>query len=248
MGYDEFIHSVIAKHQWRQFCSHPTIAVVTIDKDTINRFCGLKEADDLHTEFAINANETWLESILENIYVEGTTRNNSTQGALTIPRNNLTPQCKVWYHFLKTRLMPSTHIQTVSKDRVLLLDSIISGRPIDVAITTIAIAQITQIKMTRENQKQFPIDEEEQGPAPQATSSRNAAASSNRGPLHTELTQSLKMLEQHMSLTEDFALRKSLQKNFTKPVFSFPEFPDSVTEPIFAEENSENAEEDNEDD
>ncbi|GMN62436.1 hypothetical protein TIFTF001_031515 [Ficus carica] len=244
MGYDEFIHSVIAKHQWRQFCSHPITAVVPIvrefyayftwegektvyvrgvqvpiDKDTINRFYGLEEAYDLHTEFAANANETWLESILENVYVEGTRWNISAQGALAIQQNNLTPQCKVRYHFLKTRLMPSTDVQMVSKDRVLLLDSIISkaglcfssGEPVfdteerlssKGAITTIAIAQIMQIKMIRENQEQSPIDEKEQGPAPQATYSRNAAASSSRGPLPAELIQSLKMLEQRMSLTE----------------------------------------------
>ena len=67
MGYDEFVHSVITNHKWRQFCSHPTAAVVSIvqefytyfieeeqktvyvrgvkvpiDKDTINRFYDLK--------------------------------------------------------------------------------------------------------------------------------------------------------------------------------------------------------------
>lgn len=63
MGYDEFIHSVITNHKWRQFCSHPTATVVpiirefyahlteewqktvyvrgvkvSIDKDTINKY------------------------------------------------------------------------------------------------------------------------------------------------------------------------------------------------------------------
>ncbi|GMN64845.1 hypothetical protein TIFTF001_033912 [Ficus carica] len=131
MGYEDFVHSVIIKHKWRQFCAHPAevvVPVVSIDEDTINQFYGLDDVEDLHTEYAANASAEWL----ENVCVADTTWTVSTQGKLTIPRANLTPQCKVWYHFLKTRLMPSTHIQTVSKDRVLLLDSIISGWPIDV--------------------------------------------------------------------------------------------------------------------
>ena len=30
----------------------------------------------------------------------------------------------------------------------------------------------------------------------------------------------------------DLALKKSLQKNFTKPIFPFPEFPEGVLEPV----------------
>ncbi|GMN54708.1 hypothetical protein TIFTF001_023831 [Ficus carica] len=105
---------------------------VSIDEDTINQFYVLDDVEDLHTEYVVNSSAKWLDCALENVCVTDTTWTVSTQGKLTVPRANLTPQCKVWYHFLKTRLMPSTHIQTVSKDRVLLLDSIISGRPIDV--------------------------------------------------------------------------------------------------------------------
>lgn len=271
MGYEEFIHSVIAKHQWRQFCSHPTEAVVPIvrefyahfagdgqrtvyvrgvqvpiHKNVINQFYGLNEAEDLHTEYAANATDEWLACALQNVCVEGTAWSVSTQGALTIPRTSLTPQCKVWYHFLKTLLRPSTHVQTVSKDRVLLRDSIISGRPIDVgriiyqelgvcaskkggslwfpflitclctrsgvlmfdneerlptrgAITDIAIARITQIKLAGGNHEQPLSDEGEPG---QAATRRNAASSSSKGPVHVDLTQSLKLLEQRMSLAE----------------------------------------------
>ncbi|GMN62680.1 hypothetical protein TIFTF001_031761 [Ficus carica] len=235
MGYDEFIHLVITKHKWRQFCSHPTVAVmpivrefynylikegqkmvyvcgvkVPIDKDTINRFYGLEGAEDWHTAFTENVDETQLQTMLEHICVEGYAQNISAQGAMTILRNNLTPQFKVWYHFLKTHLMSSIIVQTVSKDRVVLLESIILGRPIDCvsvfdtkewlsskgAITTIAIARIMQIKVNKGNQEQPPNDEEEQDPVPQPTASRNATSSNNRGSILAELTQSLKMLEQ----------------------------------------------------
>ena len=34
----------------------------------------------------------------------------------------------------------------------------------------------------------------------------------------------------------DLALKKSLQKNFTKPIFPFPEFPDAVLAPVAVDE------------
>ena len=43
-------------------------------------------------------------------------------------------------------------------------------------------------------------------------------------------------------------MRKSLQKNFTKSVVSFPEFLESVLEPIVTEEDTEDVEEDDEQD
>ncbi|GMN64422.1 hypothetical protein TIFTF001_033501 [Ficus carica] len=160
MGYEEFITSVIIKHKWQTFCAHPIDAVVPvirefyvhfaregqgsvyvrgvqvpIDETTINHFYGLDDIEDLHTELVSNTPPECLEKALENVCIAGTAWIVSPQGKLTIPRASLTPQCNVWYHFLKTRLMPSTHVQTVSKDRVLLLDSIISGRSINVGAT-----------------------------------------------------------------------------------------------------------------
>ncbi|GMN67555.1 hypothetical protein TIFTF001_036619 [Ficus carica] len=265
MRYEDFINSVITKHQWRQFYAHPTVAVVPIVREFYAHFAGDGHCVDI----------TWIVS---------------TQGALTIPRTRLTPQCKVWYHFLTTRLMSSTHVQTMPKDRVLFLDSIISGRPINVgkiffqelrvcatkksgslwfsslvtslcvssgvsifdneerlfyegAITNIAIARLTQTKMAGGPSEPLHSEEDESSQAPQATTSCNAAASSNRDPTHAELTQSLKLLEQRMSLVE-----KSLQKNCMKPVFPFPKFSDNLLEPVAAEEDTEEVEEDGEED
>ncbi|GMN51318.1 hypothetical protein TIFTF001_020462 [Ficus carica] len=117
MGYDEFIHSIIAKHHWQQFYAHPTNDVVPIvrefyahftgdeqrtvyvqgvqvliDKDTVNQFYGLEETNDLHTEYAPNAIEEWLASALATVCVDGTVWTVSTQGTLKIPRISLTPQ------------------------------------------------------------------------------------------------------------------------------------------------------------
>ncbi|GMN47499.1 hypothetical protein TIFTF001_016685 [Ficus carica] len=58
--------------------------------------------------------------------------------------------------------------------------------------------------------------------------------------------------KQFESLENDAAnragVRKSLQKNITKPVFSFPEFPESVLEPVVTEEDAEDVEEDGKED
>ncbi|WP_368854973.1 hypothetical protein, partial [Proteus mirabilis] len=49
-------------------------------------------------------------------------------------RNGLTTTYKLLYHFLKTRLMPSTHVRMISKDRALLLESIVAGHAIDMGL------------------------------------------------------------------------------------------------------------------
>ncbi|GMN56148.1 hypothetical protein TIFTF001_025264 [Ficus carica] len=69
MGYDEFKHTVIVEHQWRQFCSHPTTNVMLLVREFYAHFTreGQKTVyvrgvqvpiDDLHMEFAANANKT----------------------------------------------------------------------------------------------------------------------------------------------------------------------------------------------
>ncbi|PON65869.1 hypothetical protein PanWU01x14_113580, partial [Parasponia andersonii] len=47
-------------------------------------------------------------------------------------RSSLNPPAKVWYHFLKSRLLPTTHGKIVSKECVLLLYSMLTGKSINV--------------------------------------------------------------------------------------------------------------------
>ena len=42
------------------------------------------------------------------------------------------PIQKIWYHFIRTRLIPITHMQTINKDRLVLLHCILEGKKIDV--------------------------------------------------------------------------------------------------------------------
>lgn len=338
MGYAKYVHQVISTHNWRKFASHPSAAVVPvvrefyahllvedqqtvyvrgvevpIDRTTINQFYGLWDIADQHSDWSESVSEAELDQMLASLCAAGTTWETSAQGARRFPRNDLTAPNRLWYHFLKANLMPSTHVQTVSKDRALLLDSIVIGRAIDVglllhqqlhacarkqggslwflclntelcrkhgvqildheeqlstkgAISPIAVARIMK------GAPQEDAELEEQDPATQATSSGHAGASSSGSQMPRDMANSLRMLEQRMSLQEvqqfqtmemlqqmyqqhqqywayakqrDTALKKSLQKNFTKPVFQFPSFPETVFNPIpQADEAAETEDED----
>ncbi|GMN60700.1 hypothetical protein TIFTF001_029793 [Ficus carica] len=90
MGYEDFFHSIVTKHNWRTFCAHLADTVVPvvrefyahlagemqrsvyvhgvqvpIDDYTINQFYGLKDVEDLHHEYAANAPTEWLDWALE---------------------------------------------------------------------------------------------------------------------------------------------------------------------------------------
>lgn len=106
--------------------------LVPVDPDAISCFYRLEGSVDMHSEFAATVDAKQLDAILDYFCVEGTTWSISKKGAMTVPRSSLAPQSKVWYHFLKTLLLPSMTMHIVSKDCMLLLDSIIAGRPINV--------------------------------------------------------------------------------------------------------------------
>ncbi|EXB63567.1 hypothetical protein L484_026905 [Morus notabilis] len=51
---------------------------------------------------------------------------------MTFPRECLQPGPKIWYHFLRFRLMPSSHYRLVHKERAILLHCMMKGRPLNV--------------------------------------------------------------------------------------------------------------------
>ncbi|PON59596.1 hypothetical protein PanWU01x14_158080 [Parasponia andersonii] len=209
---------------------------------------------------------------------------------LNAEKGALTPAAKVWYHFLKSRLLPTTHGKTVSKDRMLLLYSMLTGKSINVGrmihseiracaarksgalffpslitqlcrnarapflvneeklhitgeIDAIAVARITQEGQTELTQ--------------QPSTSRPTVASSSRA--NGDILQQLKALEQRLSQQEvqqyhmmsllqhthkqqqqfwayskerDTALKKALQNNFTRPIPTFPTFPQELLQDL----------------
>ncbi|PON35554.1 hypothetical protein PanWU01x14_335450, partial [Parasponia andersonii] len=157
MGQLPFIAQVITQHNWKQFCAHPEDPIVPLvrefyanltdpventvyvrgvqvswSEEAINAVFGLGDPVDEHSEFIENITEHDLITVLETVAVAGAEWNVSAQGAYTCIRSALTPAAKVWFHFLKSHLLPTTHGKTVSKDRMLLLHSMLIGKSINV--------------------------------------------------------------------------------------------------------------------
>ena len=53
-------------------------------------------------------------------------------GVYLCSRPALKPSAKIWYHFIRTRLIPTTHIETVNKERLILLHYILEGKEVNV--------------------------------------------------------------------------------------------------------------------
>ncbi|KAK5811457.1 hypothetical protein PVK06_026791 [Gossypium arboreum] len=68
-----------------------------------------------------------LAQVLDNLCIEGKQWSISNQECYTVQRALLKPIGKIWYHLLWSRLMSSPHNTIVSKERMLLLHSIIKG-------------------------------------------------------------------------------------------------------------------------
>ena len=155
--YPAFVHNVISDHQWSNFCRAQRAAViqlvqefyanydsavpdsifvrgksVSLTPEAINRVYDLPEVEDQYQEFfnSIDANE--LKEVLNRLCEEGAEWTRGKRGAMTFPRAFLKPEPKVWFHFLKFRLMPSSHDHFINKERAILLYCIMEGRNFDV--------------------------------------------------------------------------------------------------------------------
>ncbi|KAK5836230.1 hypothetical protein PVK06_012000 [Gossypium arboreum] len=100
---------------------------ISFDEEQINTHFGLGKVEDDHSEFFDNITLVKLSRVLNDLYVEGTQWTIPSHDCYTIKRAMLKLVEKVWYHSLRSKLMPSTHNTMVSKERMLLLHSIIQG-------------------------------------------------------------------------------------------------------------------------
>lgn len=66
--------------------------------------------------------------MLSRVCEQGTSWKKLTQGALIINKSSFKPEARLWYHFVTSRLLPSTHGQTVSNDWVATIDAILCDR------------------------------------------------------------------------------------------------------------------------
>ncbi|PON46588.1 hypothetical protein TorRG33x02_325580, partial [Trema orientale] len=157
MAQPSFIADVIAQHNLRLFCAHPEDPIVPLvrefyanltdpEEDTvyvggvqvplsekaINAIFGLGDPVDEHSEFVEAITELELLTVLKTVAVARAESNVSSHSAYTCIRSSLNQAAKIWYHFLESRLLPTTHGKIVSKYCVLLLYSILTGKSINV--------------------------------------------------------------------------------------------------------------------
>lgn len=155
MEFNEVISFVIEKVGWKMFCCHPDdvypqvvrefyshlttdspfayVTGISILFDTFsNSFYGFHDVIDEHTAFVDAMTNEGLDEVLKDLCIDRAKWIISKQDSYTIERTELKTYCRVWNNFLETRLMQTVHNTTISKERLLLLHSIMKGRKINV--------------------------------------------------------------------------------------------------------------------
>ncbi|EXB49850.1 hypothetical protein L484_000844 [Morus notabilis] len=157
LGQPGFISDVIISRGWQIFCRHPIDPIVPLVKEFyanlqnqgqntvfvweiditftsnyINGVLGIPNQDDEFVELITDAIEEQLKEVLKTIAILGAQWLLSAKGSYTCNRHELQPAAKVWYHFLASRLLLSTHGKTISRNRAILLYAVLVGKPINV--------------------------------------------------------------------------------------------------------------------
>ncbi|KAK8561560.1 hypothetical protein V6N12_048626 [Hibiscus sabdariffa] len=174
-GLPEEVYDVIVYHGWEKFARHPDEKElqkksinVTLVKEfyahftdpnqgtvyvrserveftvrAINKFFAVKRTADLHTPFVNSLKDQNIDFLLENLCFQGAEWDEANT---TVERDRLKPAAKLWMHFLKINLMPTTHTATVNLPRLQLLHSILNSRSINLGqlILDEAFAGISQ--------------------------------------------------------------------------------------------------------
>ncbi|KAK8996709.1 hypothetical protein V6N11_020208 [Hibiscus sabdariffa] len=159
-GLPQEVYDVIVYHGWEKFARHPdekelqkksinvtlvkefyahftdpnqgTVYVrserVKFTAKAINKFFAVKRTADLHTPFVNSLKDQNIDFLLENLCFQGAEWDAANT---TVERDRLKPSAKLWMHFLKINLMPTTHTATVNLPRLQLLYSILNSRSIN---------------------------------------------------------------------------------------------------------------------
>ena len=106
---------------------------VSVSTSSINMHFGLPDLEDEYTTLLDNISRDDLNNLLKKLTVDGTKWvKEKGKGTLKCSRSTLQPLAKVWYHVIRTRILPTTHIKTVNKERLVLLHCILENRGINV--------------------------------------------------------------------------------------------------------------------
>ncbi|KAL4367587.1 hypothetical protein GQ457_05G023270 [Hibiscus cannabinus] len=153
--------ATIAMHKWEKFVMHPGSVdpnqkpiIVTLVEEfyahlmgptqssvyvrgeqiqftaaKVNKFYGLQNTIDNHSKFVSGLKGKNNEFLLQDLCFPGA---NWDSANTSVERDRLKPDGKLWMHFIKQSLMPSSHTATASLSKLQLLHSILNGRSIDV--------------------------------------------------------------------------------------------------------------------
>ena len=106
---------------------------VSFSVSSINMDFGLPDLDDDYSSLFDTISRENLNSVLKRLTVGGTNWvKEKGEGILKCSRPALQPLAKVWYHVIRTKLLPTTHIKTVNRERLVLLDFILENRGVNV--------------------------------------------------------------------------------------------------------------------
>ncbi|KAK8584216.1 hypothetical protein V6N12_068462 [Hibiscus sabdariffa] len=105
---------------------------VGFDADYINDMFGLTCEDDEYESFASSLTNAKRNKIVADLCEDNTKWTVAPKGSRSIKRLALKNQARGWNHFLKASLMPTSHNEIVSEERMAMLYFIIMGRKINV--------------------------------------------------------------------------------------------------------------------
>ncbi|KAE8658284.1 hypothetical protein F3Y22_tig00116971pilonHSYRG00034 [Hibiscus syriacus] len=156
-GFGPDVMDIVTPLKWKKFTRHPGSVNASVVKEfyaniskpnqhsifvrgkqirftpsAINRYFHLQDVMDNHAKFEEEADNNTYDGVLEDLCFENTEWNGRQTSRYSVNQERLQPRAKLWNHFLKYKLMPTSHNITVSLSCLLLLHYIMESRPIDV--------------------------------------------------------------------------------------------------------------------
>ncbi|KAL4385092.1 hypothetical protein GQ457_15G016200 [Hibiscus cannabinus] len=140
-GFPPSVLATIAKHKWEKFVTHPgsvdpnqkainvTLVQVFYAHLTSPTQSSVYNTTNNHSKFVSGLKGKTNDFLLEDLCIPGA---NWDSANTSVDRDRLKPEGKLWMHFIKQSLMPTSHTATASLSRLQLFHSILNGRSIDV--------------------------------------------------------------------------------------------------------------------
>lgn len=106
---------------------------VSYDKANINAYYHIPdiEGDNEFTEYMTE--DIDLDEVIKALYRPWADLKAKEHEAISFSHKELNRYGKAWYYFIYAKLMPTTHVNDVIKDRVVLLYVIVTGKTVDMA-------------------------------------------------------------------------------------------------------------------